>query len=324
MRLFKAIAFLAAIGVTAMGPSRSLALEEIEVAGPLGPLRGSLLRSLGNGPVALVLAGSGPTDRHGDQPTGIRAAPYRLLAEALAAAGVSSLRVDKRGMFGSARAIENPNAVTIDDYAGDAATWVARLVADGARCVWLIGHSEGGLVALRAAQLSQSICGVVLASAPGRRLGDVLREQLAANPANAPINEEAFRTISGLEGGAPVDVSAAAAPLRRLFHPEVQGFLISTFRIDPAKEIARLRVPILIVQGDADMQVGVADADRLATANAAATRRIIRGMNHVWKSAPGDDRAANLATYRDPDLPLAAGFAETVATFILSAGGGVK
>ena len=64
----------------------------------------------------LIVPGSGPTDRDGNNPMGVAAAPYRMLAEALAARGIGSVRIDKRGMFASAGAAADPNAVTIGDY----------------------------------------------------------------------------------------------------------------------------------------------------------------------------------------------------------------
>ncbi len=98
--------------------------------------------------MVIIIPGSGPTDRNGDNPAGVAGAVYRQLAEQLTARGIATLRIDKRGMFGSRAAIANANAVTIADYAADAHAWAkAARAATGARCVWLLGHSEGGLVA---------------------------------------------------------------------------------------------------------------------------------------------------------------------------------
>ena len=123
----------------------------------------------------------------------------RLLADALAAKGVSSVRIDKRGMFASAAAIPDPNKVTLSDYADDVAAWIAAIRAKtGASCVWVAGHSEGGLVALTAAQRVKGICGLILIATPGRPLGGVMREQFHANPANAPILPDADAAIDAL------------------------------------------------------------------------------------------------------------------------------
>lgn len=112
--------------------------------GPHGDLAGSFVDAGKGAPVVLIIPGSGPTDRDGNNRLGVTAAPYRLLADALAAQGVSTLRADKRGMFGSKAAIPDANVVTIADYAADAHNWAQALrKRTGAPCVWLLGHSEG-------------------------------------------------------------------------------------------------------------------------------------------------------------------------------------
>ena len=296
---------------------------DISAAGPNGPLHGTLVGAApataapDAPPVILIIPGSGPTDRDGNSPLGIQAAPYRLLAEALAARGVSSVRIDKRGMFASAAAISDANAVTIEDYANDTHAWVAAIRAKtGAKCVWLLGHSEGGLVALAAAQQPAGICGLVLVAAAGRPLGDVLKEQLRANPANAPLLPQAIAAVDALAAGTRVDTAAFPAPLVPLFHPRVQGFLISAFALDPAKLAAGVRTPILIVQGERDIQVSIADARALHAAAPASTLVLLRDTNHVLKQVGSDDRGANIATYADPTLPLAPGVADAIAHFV--------
>jgi pimeloyl-ACP methyl ester carboxylesterase len=290
----------------------------VEAPGPLGPLKGSLVvPSASPRAVVVIVPGSGPTDRDGNNPLGVAAAPYRLLAEGLAARQVATLRIDKRGMFGSRQAVADANAVTIADYAADAAAWakVAR-TRTGLPCAWILGHSEGGLVALAAAQRPEGICGVVLVSALGRPLGAVLREQLKTNPANAPLLAEADAAIGALEKGDRVDAGALNPALRPLFAPQVQAFLIDFLHYDPPTLAARLRVPMLIVQGDRDIQVGLADARALAAADPRARLVVIAGANHVLKAVTSDDRAANVATYTDRSLPLAPGIVDAIAGFV--------
>ena len=285
--------------------------------GPQGSLAGSLADAGKGTPVVLIIPGSGPTDRDGNNPLGVAAAPYRLLAEGLAKRGVSSLRTDKRGMFGSKPAIADANKVTIADYAADARAWVASArSATGAKCVWLLGHSEGALVALAAGQRPDGICGIITVSGPGRKLGAVMREQLKANPANAPILAPAFAALDSLEAGKSVDPAAIPAPLQPLFNAAVQPFLMDLLAQDPAKLAASLKVSLLIVQGDKDIQVGVADAKLLAAAQPKAELAVLSGVNHVLKVPAGDDRAANVATYADPSLPIAASVVEAIASTV--------
>lgn len=295
----------------------TLAGTAITAPGPQGDLAGTLVDAGKGSPVVIIIPGSGPTDRDGNNPAGVNAAYLKMLADGLADQGISSVRIDKRGMFGSQAAIPDANKVTIADYANDAHSW-AKVVsaATGADCVWLIGHSEGGLVALAAGQDGRGICGIVTISAAGRPLGTVIREQLRANPVNAPLLADADKALAEIEAGRAVDVDGLPVPLRSLFNASVQPYLIDLVSHDPAKLAASLRVPLLIVQGDRDLQVSLDDAKRLASAQPDARLVVIEGANHVLKAVEREDRAANLAAYGNADLPLAAGLVDAIAAFV--------
>lgn len=296
----------------------------VEAPGPDGPLKGTMLSpSTAAPPVVLMIPGSGPTDRDGNNPLGVKAASLRLIAEGLAAQGIASVRVDKRGLFASAAAVPDANAVTMEDYATDVHAWVSSIRArTGAKCVWLLGHSEGGLVALTASRKTAAsrepdgICGLILVSAPGRPLGTVLREQLHANPANAPLLDQADHAIAELEAGRRVDASTLHPALAPLFRANVQGFLISAMALDPAKLVAAYRGPVLILQGERDIQVSPQDAALLGQAQPKAELRLLPDTNHVLKVVTTDDRGANLATYADPGLPLAPQIVPDIAAFV--------
>lgn len=309
--------YLLALGFMMM-PATAVA-EEIEIAGPQGPLKGTLLlpADVQRPPTAVIIPGSGPTDRDGNNPLGVRASTYRLMAESLAENGIATLRIDKRGMFGSNTAIADANAVTLQDYAADTSLWGGAVRAKtGADCVWLIGHSEGGLVALQAAQSMPNLCGLVLVAAAGRPLGQVIKDQLAANPANGFLLAEANATIDKLSAGERVDVTRMNPALAPLFNPAVQDFLMSVLSVDPAKLAAKAGMPILVLQGEADIQVSVEDARRLHAAAPGSKLVLLPAVSHVMKRVEGEGRAANLATYGNPDLKLADGFIPAIAAFM--------
>ena len=311
-----AIAAMTLAGVAPHGGS--VTTTEIAAPGPSGALRGTLTDPGKRGePVILIVPGSGPTDRDGNNRLGVAASTYRLLAEALAKDGIASVRIDKRGMFGSAAAIADANAVTVDDYAADVHAWALAITHQtGARCVWVLGHSEGGLVALQAAQRPGGTCGLILVATPGRPMGDILKAQLRANPANAPLLPDADKAIDKLASGVHLDPATLPAPLRPLFPTVVQGFLISAFAIDPAQLIKLVKLPVLILQGTRDLQVEEVDADQLAAAKPDAKLVKLADVNHVLKVVASPDRAANIATYGAADLPLAKAVAPAIAAFV--------
>ncbi len=317
----KLLSLLATVALATAGSAAAASAPiqtYVEVPGPAGVLKGTMLApASGRAPTMLIIPGSGPTDRDGNNPLGVQASTYRLLAEGLAARDIATVRIDKRGMFASKMAVADANAVTIGDYVADVEAWVAVIrKRTAAPCVWLLGHSEGGLVALAAAQKVADVCGLVLVSTAGRPLGEVLRTQLRSNPANAPILDRAMSAIDVLEAGKRVDVAGMHPALMPLFAPQVQGFLIDVFSYDPAKLIAAVSKPVLIVQGKRDMQFSVADAERLKQAAPKAELVLLPDTNHVLKAVTSDDRRANAATYADPSLPLAPGVVDAIADFV--------
>ena len=307
------LSLAAALAILAAGPVST----EIALPAQPAPLHGTLLTPPDASAAAVILPGSGPTDRDGNSPMGVAAGTYRLLAEGLAQQGIATLRIDKRGIAASAAAGPAEADLRFDAYVADARAWAAEAASRaGKPCAWLIGHSEGALVALKAVQGGPNadtgkICGLVLLSGAGRPAGAVLREQMAAVP--EPMKTQAFSILTELEAGRAVADTPPA--LAALFRPSVQPYLISWLPLDPAALIAAYDGPVFIGQGTTDLQVGVADAQALAAADPRAKLKLWDGVNHVLKTAPAA-RVANLATYADPALPLAPGVAQDVAAFI--------
>lgn len=286
----------------------------VTLPGERAPLHGTML--MPEGPtraVGVIIAGSGPTDRNGNSPMGVTASTYRLLAEGLAARGIATVRYDKRGIGESAAAGTSEVDLRFQHLADDARGW-ARVAAErsGLPCAWLIGHSEGALVAQVAAADGEGICGLVLLSGAGRPAGTVIREQLASVP--EPLKGEAFAALGELEAGR---TTVGPPALAALFRASVQPYLISWLPLDPAGMLAEYEGPVMIGQGTTDLQIRITDAEALAAAQPRATLVRWEGVNHLLKVAPSD-QAGNLATYADPDLPLAPGVAEAVAAFLLN------
>jgi pimeloyl-ACP methyl ester carboxylesterase len=292
---------------------------EIEASGPKGPLKGLMVSvEKPDAPTVLIIPGSGPVNRDGNSLHGLNTDTYKLLAQGLAARGIASVRIDKRGMRSSAAAIPNSNDVTIADYASDVHSWTGAILKQtGGKCIWVLGHSEGGLVAMAAAKDNPpDICGLLLVATPGRPFSDLIKDQLRSNPANAPILDEALHDIDELAAGRRVNVSNARPEIAAIFPPAVQGFLIDLFTYDPPKLLTAHKGPVLILQGERDLEISVDDAHRLGTADPAAKLVLLPNVNHILKTVTSDNRNYNLKTYFDPSLPIAPGVVEAIADFI--------
>lgn len=261
-------------------------------------------------PVALILAGSGATDRNGNNlRADMRCDALKWLAYDLRAKGIASLRYDKRTAGKSEEGFRGA-PLEFDDFVKDAKSALRFLKEAGYDRIYVIGHSQGALVAMLAAH-EEPVSGVVSLSGGGRPIDRILEEQLKT--LSRSLGEEAAVILEGLRLEKPVgDMSPEAA---RFFSTDNQLFLKSWMAYDPAEEAGRLKVPLLCIGGGADLQVPPLDLDLLAESNPLAERHLIEDMNHVLKAAPRD-RSENLKRYTDPSYGLAGGLTETLSNFI--------
>jgi pimeloyl-ACP methyl ester carboxylesterase len=305
-----------ALALASAAPAGAAVDREVTIDGGRAPLHGALLAAEGSasGAAVLIVAGSGPTDRDSNSTVpGVKPNTLKLLAQGLAGRGVTSLRIDKRGIGASAPALSSEADLTFGVYVEDVAAWARFLRAQpGVRCVVLLGHSEGALLATLAAR-EVDVCGLVSISGVGRPAADILKTQLQAQPMPEDLRRQAFAGIDQLRSGRPL--AEVPPQLMALLRPSIQPYMISWLPIDPAAELAAVKAPVLIIQGETDIQVSVEDARLLAAARPDARLVLLEGVNHVLKPAPAD-RAANLATYADPDLPLDPRVVPIVAEFV--------
>jgi len=310
--MMKTLSFVAALALFAI---TTMAEESVQLKTLTGTIYGTLLvpQTAKPVPAVLLIAGSGPTDRNGN--TAMLAGQnnsLKLLAEALAARNIASLRYDKRGIGESKAAGTSEKDLRFDTYVDDAVAWANQLSKDPRFTgVVIAGHSEGALIGTIAAEKAPVI-GFVSIAGVGQPADAVLRRQLAGKlpPDLAAFNDKA---LTALKSGKTVD--DVPPPLLVLYRPSVQPYLISWLRFDPAAEIAKVKVPVLIVQGTTDMQVTVDDARALAAAKAGSKLEIVDGMNHVLKMVPVD-RDKQIASYGDPSLAVAPRVVDAIAAFV--------
>ncbi len=294
----------------------ALYAEPAQLKTPTGTLYGTLELPQNASrpcPIALIIAGSGPTDRDGNNPLlGGSNNSLKMLAQGLATQGIASLRYDKRGIGQSAEAMLAEEDLRFETLAEDAVLWTRQLQQDPRFSgVTVIGHSEGASLGLLAAGMAQLQTYVSIAG-PGQPAGDMILSQVSSQLPE-DLLKKCQEIVAALTDGKTVDDVPPA--LGALFRPSVQPYIISWFRYKPTVEIASFSGRILIVQGTSDIQVTVDDAQALAKAQPRAELLIIPGMNHVLKDTPAQ-RDKQLASYSDPSLPINQTLVDAIARFI--------
>ncbi|MCP1143366.1 alpha/beta hydrolase [Lysinibacillus endophyticus] len=261
-------------------------------------------------PVAIIVAGSGPTDKNGNSVMGVNSDSYKMLAEQLAEKNISTIRYDKRGIGENTLLVKDPNAVRFDDFAKDIASIIAYINSqESFTSVHVIGHSEGAFLSILAAQ-EQPIDSLILLSGTGRRIDEVMIDQLSAQLSPALV-DESKEILEKVKAGETVE--EMSNELKMIFPVQSQPYLTSWIKYDPKEELAKVSVPIFVIHGTTDLQVTEKDVEPLR--QTADKTVVIEGMNHILKDSPSDVNA-NLATYTDPSLPLHEELVPTIEKFI--------
>ncbi len=299
----------AAIALLLAGLAANASAEESKLT--VGPIDAVLTTPAGvdKPPVALLIAGSGSIDHDGNGPQ-MKPATLKKLSDQLVARNIATLRYDKRGAGGWKPEFGKPEDFRFKDFVTDASALVKYLRDSGKFSrVILVGHSEGGLVAILTAQ-QQSVDRLVLLATAARKQGELLKAQLERKlspDAYAP----AAKAIDSIMAGQIVDPPPQGLPIP----PAMQPGLASAFNEDPVTPLQKLVMPILIVAGGRDLQLARVDMIALSTAAPQAKTAWEPEMNHVLVDVKDD--GDNLAAYGQSDRPLDPNMIEEVAAFIL-------
>jgi pimeloyl-ACP methyl ester carboxylesterase len=273
------------------------------VKGFSGTLVGTLTipaNASGKVPVVLIVGASGYTDRNGNNvKQGINSNSYKELSTALSKSGIASLRYDKR-MVGESVSSTKEDQLHIEDYIEDAMALINKLHDDSRFSkVIVLGHGEGSLVGIVASEETPvgALISVEGASQPAYL---VLKEQAKRLPDY--ISTRFSNAVDSLarRGKVQQEIDASLYPYIR---PSIQPFLLTWMRYAPTKELKKLKMPVLIIQGGTDLQVKADEGDKLKKAKTEAVLINIPNMNYVLKDAP-DDKDKNMETYTQPDLPV--------------------
>ncbi len=280
----------------------------------LGKTYGTLLKTEDTKTVVLIIPGSGPTDRNGNNSLAGENNSLKYLAENLANQGIASLRIDKRGINSSDQTSGMLEKITFDVFIMDAINWVNYLKKEkGYKNILILGHSQGSLVSMITAKASKDVKGIISLAGAGSSADELILEQLSKSAPD--LEKEARRTFERMKNGERI--METHPMLNSVFNDKTNNFLASWIIFDPADEISRVKVPILIVQGNADLQVGVKEAKKLqynAKSSVKVELAIIQNMNHVLKVV--ENQEENLRSYKDPSFPVSKQLMEVLVKWI--------
>lgn len=262
-------------------------------------------------PLAIFIAGSGPTDRDGNQPM-MKNNSLRFLAEALSDKGIATFRYDKRIVkLIQHRSTINEKKLRFNDFIDDAIAVLEYFKKDERFSkIYIVGHSQGSLIGMVAAQHGAD--GFVSIAGAGQEIDDVIVDQLAKQ---APgLTESARLAFDDLRANGIAQNYDSG--LASIFRAELQPFILSWMQFDPQEEIAKLDIPVLIVNGDKDIQVLPDEAEILHRAKPNADLLIVENMNHVLKEVH-DMGLENQKSYNLHDLPVVPELVASISNFIL-------
>jgi pimeloyl-ACP methyl ester carboxylesterase len=291
----------------------SLVETPITVKTLVGTISGTLTTPKdvsGKIPVVIIIPGTGPIDRDGNSNNGLNTNMYKLLAYALGKSGIASLRYDRR-MVGQSTGNQKENELRFEDNVDDVVSLIEMLATDERFSkIVIAGHSEGALVGMLATS-DEPVKGFISLEGAGYPGEKILMDQMKNQPQY--MADGIKNILDSLRRG---KINPNVDPqLYGIARPSVQFYMMSWCRYDPTQVIRKLKMPILLIQGTTDLQVTPDNGQKLKSAKSSAILMPIRGMNYVLKTAPSD-KEPNLATYKQPDLPLNAEMVADIVDFI--------
>jgi len=263
-----------------------------------------------NPAIAIIIAGSGATDLNGNQ-KGVENNYLKFLAEDLNQNNIATLRFDKRGIGKSSYADFKESDLSIDLYAQDVESILLYLKEKNYRNIYVIGHSEGSLLGLLALQ-QKNVNGFISIAGAGQSSDIILKNQLKPK-LPADLYSQVELIIDSLKTG--FEVKNVPQSLYMIFRPSVQPYLISWFKYNPTELIKNINNPVLIVNGNKDIQVGMSEAYLLSEANSKSKLVEIENMNHVLKTIQGDIQE-NIQSYSNPELEVNPELVNAIVNFI--------
>tara|TARA_B110000037_G_scaffold86656_1_gene102725 strand:- start:87 stop:1028 length:942 start_codon:yes stop_codon:yes gene_type:complete len=269
---------------------------------------GTLLvpESVEHPPLVIIIAGSGPTDRNGNQ-SFMKNDMLKKLAEGLSKTGIATFRYDKR-IVKQLRTRNLDKNIRFDDFVTDAKS-VVNHFKNSYPSIVIAGHSQGSLVGLLALEAGAN--GFISLAGAANSIDQIILEQISKT---APyFTADTKRVLDVLKSGQTTTDFPPA--LSSMFNLDLQPFMSNWMQYSPKELIKELEIPVLILNGTKDLQVTTSEAHLLKEAKEDAQLVIIENMNHLLFEINGDD-LVNSKSYNDKTYPVMPEVLEIIGAFI--------
>ncbi|WP_412986074.1 alpha/beta hydrolase [Pontimicrobium sp. IMCC45349] len=259
-------------------------------------------------PLAIIVAGAGPTDRNGNQ-NFMQNNSLKKLAEGLSNNGIATFRYDKR-IVKQIRQGNVSSNIMFDDFVTDAISTLKFFKSKtNFSSIYIIGHSQGSLVGMLCAK--EGVSGFISLAGAGKPIDEVILDQINAT---APMfNEDAKKAFNIIRSGETTTDFPLA--LSSIFSIDIQPFMSNWMQYNPQSIIQTLEIPVLIINGTKDIQVSTDEADLLHIAKKDSQLVIINNMNHILVPIDGD-RLENSKSYNEPHRTLSVELIDKITSFI--------
>jgi len=257
-------------------------------------------------PLVIFIAGSGPTDRNGNQAL-MKNNMLKKLAESLSERGIATFRYDKR-VVKQLRTRNLDKNIRFDDFVTDAKSVINHFKSTYSNLI-VAGHSQGSLVGLLT--LDAGANGFISLAGAANSIDQIILEQISKS---APFfTADTKRVLDLLKSGQTTTDFPPA--LSSIFNLDLQPFMSNWMQYNPKDLIKKLEIPVLIINGTKDLQVAITEAQQLKEAKEEAQLEIIENMNHLLFEINGDD-LVNSKSYNDNSYVVIPQVIEIITAFI--------
>jgi pimeloyl-ACP methyl ester carboxylesterase len=237
---------------------------------------------------AILIPGSGDQEIDEYHTSPGTTSTYRQIAAGLAPRGINVFQLKKRSRRDILNITETTGVSALTILTLDIEKLISTVKQNTkSECVWLIGHSEGGLFSLLVAQNRHDICGIILAAAAARPMAEVYKEQIHKLGLSGYDTAQIVAAIDAIKRREVLQRNRENILIDLIFNKEAVNIFRDIFNIDPVPLIQKLDVPILYLRGTYDFQISTKDAEIMTNLPKKVVVRQYENLNHVFSNSAG-------------------------------------